>query len=112
MFFLDILVKSRFVARRWEDKFDAKKIWSEAVVVRCQQPPRFRKVPLFFNAWLLMKESSRTAETGNCFMSSQLLQDRLVFPLSDGSRCWSAWQGYEDGGALAVGASVRGTSGC
>lgn len=59
--------------RRLEAKFDAKSIWSEAITVRCSQPPSQRKVPIQFDGWVLLAESSRDE---NIFRSCQLIQDR------------------------------------
>ncbi|CAK9013583.1 unnamed protein product [Durusdinium trenchii] len=58
---------------RLEAKFDAKSIWSEAITVRCSQPPSQRKVPIQFDGWVLLAESSRDE---NIFRSCQLIQDR------------------------------------
>ena len=44
--------------------------------MRCQQPPRARKVPLYFNGWLLFDDSCVKSEDGNWFLACQLLQDR------------------------------------
>ena len=59
--------------RRLESKFDAKQLWCEPVAVRCQAPAAQRKVPIQFDAWVLVSEAGKDT---NWFMSSQLVQDR------------------------------------
>lgn len=70
-------VRCPSIVRRLESKFDAKQLWSEAIAVRCKDPPAQRKVPIQFNSWLVVHESGRDK---NIFMSSQLVLDRLGPP--------------------------------
>ncbi|CAK9051467.1 Uncharacterized protein SCF082_LOCUS28243 [Durusdinium trenchii] len=61
--------------RRLESKFDAKNLWSEAISIRCCAPPAQRRVPIQFDAWIVISESKKDE---NWFMTSQLVQDRAT----------------------------------
>ena len=60
--------------RRWDAKFDAKGLVAHAIVLRCAAPTGRRKVPLHFDAWVVMMDP--TAE--NVFNTSQLISDRPI----------------------------------
>ena len=61
--------------RRLEAKLDAKNLWSEAIAIRCAPPPAQRRVPIQFDAWIVVSE---TKKDENWFMTSQLVQDRRL----------------------------------
>ena len=64
-----------FPARRWEDKFDAKGFRQHNVVIRCMPPAGKRKVPLYFDGWVLMLDANSHE---NPFANCQLVQDRPI----------------------------------
>ena len=37
-----------------EDKFDAKNLWTQPVALRCSPPPSKKRVPLQFDAWVVL----------------------------------------------------------
>ncbi|CAK9003735.1 unnamed protein product [Durusdinium trenchii] len=59
--------------RRFEDKFDAKHLANYMVTLRMELPPQAKKVPIIFQGWLLIDQST---ESDNIFACSQLVQDR------------------------------------
>ena len=59
--------------RRWEDKFDAKSFKSSSVTIRLVPPSGKRKVPLCFDAWVVMPDAGMDDHP---FSNCQLLQDR------------------------------------
>ncbi|CAK9081405.1 unnamed protein product [Durusdinium trenchii] len=61
--------------RRFEDKFDAKHLANYMVTLRMELPPQAKKVPIIFQGWLLIDQST---ESDNIFACSQLVQDRSL----------------------------------
>ena len=66
-------IKGYTCFRRIEDKLDAKNLASTMIVVRMDNPPSSKKVPLQFVAWVVMQDSTMA---DNVFKDSQLLADR------------------------------------
>ena len=62
--------------RKIEDKMDAKSLQSFTCSIRCCPPPQQKKVPIHYNAWIVVADS--TVEN-NVFLKSQLYQDRTGF---------------------------------
>lgn len=63
--------------RRMEDKMDFKGLANHTVVLRMDAPANGKKVPLVFQAWVVLDEQS---EDQNIFKTCQLLADRTGLP--------------------------------
>lgn len=78
--YLEIVMfnQSRSLARRWEDKFDARGFKQHAIAIRCAPPSSKRRVPLHFDGWVLMMD---VGSQNNMFSTSQLISDRPIWCL-------------------------------
>lgn len=63
--------------RRLEDKMDFKGLSNHSVVLRMDAPANGKKVPLVFQAWVVLEEQT---EDQNIFKTCQLLADRTGLP--------------------------------
>ena len=59
--------------RRFEDKFDAKRLSNHLITLRMELPPSQKKAALIYHAWVVLDADT---EPDNLFAGSQLIADR------------------------------------